>query len=140
MLLYCGAGEDSSPFNSKIKTVNPKGNQCWRFTGRTVAEAEAPIFWPSDVKNWLTGKDPDAGKDRGQDKRGWDGWVASLTQWTSFSKLWEVVKDREAWSAALDGIAESNDRDWKIQLNRWQTELGGGGFPQESHLEIRPQE
>ena len=50
-----------SPLDSKeIKPVNPEGNQPWIFTGRT--EAEAPILWPTDVKSWLTGKDPDAGK------------------------------------------------------------------------------
>ena len=53
-----------SPLDCKeIKPVNPKGNQPWIFIGRTDAEAEAPILWPPDVKNWLIGKDPDAGKD-----------------------------------------------------------------------------
>ena len=54
----------------KIKPVHPKGNQSWIFIGRTDAEAEAPILWPPDVKNWLTGKDPDAGKDWGQEEKG----------------------------------------------------------------------
>ena len=53
-----------NPLDSKeIKPVNPKGNQPWIFTGRTDAEAEAPTLWPPDGKSWLTGKDPDAGKD-----------------------------------------------------------------------------
>ena len=52
-----------SPLDRKIKPVNPKGNQPWLFIGRTDAEAEAPILGPPDVKNWLFGKDPDAGKD-----------------------------------------------------------------------------
>ena len=47
----------------EIKPVNPKGNQTWIFIGRTDAEVEAPILWPSDAKSWLIGKDPDAGKD-----------------------------------------------------------------------------
>ena len=52
-----------SPLDCKeIKSVNPKGNQSWIFTERTDAEAEAPILWPPDAKNWLIGKDPDAGK------------------------------------------------------------------------------
>ena len=60
-----------SPLDSKmIQPVNPKGNQPWIFTGRTDAEAEAPVFWPSAVKSWLTGKDPDAGKDWGQEEKG----------------------------------------------------------------------
>ena len=53
-----------------IKPVNPKGNQSWMFIGRTDAEAEAPILWPPDAKNWLTGKDPDAGKDWRQEEKG----------------------------------------------------------------------
>ena len=52
----------------EIKPVNPKGNQPWIFTGRTDAEAEAPILWPPDAKSWLIEKDPDAGKNRGQEK------------------------------------------------------------------------
>ena len=57
-----------SPLDCKEnKPVNPKGNQPWIFIGRTDAEAEAPILWPPDAKNWLTGKDPDPGKDWGQE-------------------------------------------------------------------------
>ena len=52
-----------NPLDSKINLVNPKGNQPRIFIGRTDAEAEAPIFWPPDVKSQLTGKDPDAGKE-----------------------------------------------------------------------------
>ena len=60
-----------SPLDCKeIKPVNPKGNQSWIFIGRTDAEAEAPTLWPPDVKNWLIGKDPDAGKDWGQEEKG----------------------------------------------------------------------
>ena len=60
-----------SPLDSKgIKPVNLKGNQPWIFIGRTDAEAEAPLLWPPDVKSWLIGKDPDAGKDWKQEKKG----------------------------------------------------------------------
>ena len=52
-----------SPLDSMIKQVNPKGTQTWMFIGRTDAEAEAPVFWPSDVNSLLIGKDPDAGED-----------------------------------------------------------------------------
>ena len=52
------------------KLVNPKGNQSWIFIGRTDAEAEGPILWPPDAKNWLNGKDPDAGKDWRQEEKG----------------------------------------------------------------------
>ena len=54
----------------EIKPVNPKGNQSWIFIGMTDTEAEAPILWPPDVKNWLSGKDPDAGKDWRQEEKG----------------------------------------------------------------------
>ena len=60
-----------SPLDCKeIKPVNPKGNQRWIFIGRTDAEAEAPVLWPPDSKSWLIGKDPDAGKDWGQEEKG----------------------------------------------------------------------
>ena len=76
-----------SPLDCKdIKPVHPKGNQPWIFIGRTGAKAEPPILWPPDAKNWLMGKDPDAGRDWGEEekgkRRGWDGWMASRTQWT----------------------------------------------------------
>ena len=54
----------------EIQPVHPKGNRSWLFTGRTDAEAETPILWPSDAKNWLNGKDPDAGKDWRQEEKG----------------------------------------------------------------------
>ena len=61
---------ESSLNCKEIKPVHPKGNQSWIFIGRTDAEAEAPILWPPDVKNWLTGKDPDARKDWRQEEKG----------------------------------------------------------------------
>ena len=71
--------------SKEIKPVNPKGNQPWIFIGRADAEAEAPILWPPGTKNWLTGKDPDAGKDWGQEKgmredemAGWHHWLNGL--------------------------------------------------------------
>ena len=73
MLLNCDGKEDSweSPLDCKdIKPVNPKGNKSWIFFGRTGAEAETPILWPPDGKNWLIGKDPDAGKDWRQEQKG----------------------------------------------------------------------
>ena len=72
MLLNCDVGEDlESPLDCKeIKPVHPKGNQSWIFIGRTDAETETPILWPPDAKNWLIGKDPDAGKDWRQEEKG----------------------------------------------------------------------
>ena len=67
--LWCWRRLLKSPLDSKeIKPVNPKGNQSWIFTGRT--DAEAPILWPPDTKNWLIGKDPDAGQDWRQKEKG----------------------------------------------------------------------
>ena len=69
---------------TEIKTVNLKGNQSWIVIGRIDAEAETPKLWPPDVKNWLIGKDADAGKDWRQEKgmTAWNDWMASLIQWT----------------------------------------------------------
>ena len=61
---------ESSLDSKEIQPVYPKGNQSWIFIGRTEAEAKMPIFWPPDVKNWLLGKDPDAGKDWRQEEKG----------------------------------------------------------------------
>ena len=72
MFLNCGVGEDSlSPLDCKeIQPVYPEGNQSWIFIGKTDAEAESPILWPPDAKNWLIWKDRDAGRDRGQEEKG----------------------------------------------------------------------
>ena len=60
-----------NPLDCKeIQPVNPKGNQSWIFIGRTEAEAETPIIWPPNAKNWLNGKDSNAGKDWRQEEKG----------------------------------------------------------------------
>ena len=101
-----------SPVDYKeIKSVNPKGNQPWIFIGKSDAEAEAPILWPPDAKSRLIGKDPDAGKDwRQKEKRQQRvRWLGSITDSMdmNLSKLQEIGKAREAWHAAVHGVAKS---------------------------------
>ena len=95
-----------SPLDCKeIQPVSPKGNQPWTFIVRIDAEAETPMLWPSDVKSHLIGKDPDAGKDWGQEEKGatgQDGWMASLTQWT-----WVWASSKRWWRTGEPGVLQS---------------------------------
>ena len=95
-----------SPLDYKeIKPVNHKRNQLWILIGKT--DAEAPTLWPPDAKSQLIGKDPDAGRDWGQEEKGvTEDEMLGCHHWLnglSLSKFWETVKDREAWSAAAIG-------------------------------------
>ena len=104
-----------SPLDCKeIQPVNPKGNQSWIFIGRTDAEAEAPTLWPTDVKNWLIGKDPDPRKDRRQEEKGttedemagWHHWLNGH-EFEQLKHEFELVMDTEAWHAVVHGVTKS---------------------------------
>ena len=107
-----------SPLDSKeIKAVNPKGNQSLIFTGRTNAEAEAPILWPPDAKNWLIGKDPDAGKDWRQEEKGTtEDEVVGCRHWLDgyeFEQAPEVGDGQER----LEGISSWSHKE--LDTNYW---------------------
>ena len=124
-----------SPLDCKeIQPVHPKGDQSWVFIGRTdvEVEAETPILWLPDTKSWLIWKDPDAGKDWGQEEKGWwNGWMASPTQW-----IWVWVGSGSLWWTGRPGVLQfmgfqrtgqdlvTELTDWKIwtRLSDW-TEL-----------------
>ena len=108
-----------SPLDCKqIQPVHSEGDQPWDFFGRNDAKAETPVLWPPHAKNWLIGKDSDAGTDWGQEEKGttedemagWHHWLNRCeSQWTL-----GVVMDREAWRVAIHRVAKI-----RTQLSNW---------------------
>ena len=127
----------------ETKRANPKRNQPWILIGRTHVETEAPILWPPAIKSWLIGKDLDPGKDWRQKKKEaaedkMVGWHHQLNghelEWTlgnsegqamdmNLNKLWEVVKGKEVWRAAVHKVAKS-----QTQLSDWKTKTINGNI------------
>ena len=111
----------------EVQPVHSEGDQPWDFFGRNDAKAETPVLWPPHAKCWLIGKDFDAGRDWGQEKKGttqdemagWHHWLdGHESEWTL-----ELVMDREAWCSAIHGVTKSRTRlsDWtelKHKINK----------------------
>ena len=115
-----------SPLDSKeIQPVYPKGNQSWIFIGRTEAEAETPILWPPDAKNWLIWKDPYAGKDWGREEKGTTedemvGWHHRLN-----GRVW--IRSGSWWWTGKPGMLQSmGSQKSRIQLSHWTEPLSSG--------------
>ena len=111
-----------SSLDCKIRPVNPRGNQPWIFI--ECPDAEFPILWPSDAKSWLLGKDPDAGKDwrqkkKGQEIRRLDSIINPVD--IKLNKLWETVEDRVAWCAAVHGSQRVRHNLATEQQSLWRT-------------------
>ena len=130
LTLHCTGRTLESPLDcKKINPVNPKGNQSWIFIGRTDAEAETPVLWPPIRNSWLTGKDPDAGKDWRQEKGMTED---EMVRWhqllddMSLSKLWELWwtgKPDMLQSMGLQRVGHDWATDWLTETQKkWRWE------------------
>ena len=115
----------------KIKPVNPKRNKAWIFIGRTDAEAEALIFWPPDAKNWLIWKDPEAGKDWRQEKKGTtEDEMVGWHHWFKGHEFEQALGDGDGQGSLVCfspwGCKES-DMTEQLKTNRWWGGQGNTG-------------
>ena len=118
-----------SPLDSKeVKSVNLKGNQPWIFIGRTNADAETPILWPPDAKNWLIWKDPDSGNDWRQEEKGMTedemvGWHHQLNGYEFEQASWDGKGQESLVCCSPWGCEESDTTEWlnknNIQIKNW---------------------
>ena len=99
-----------------IQPVHPKGNQSWVFIGRIDAEAETPILWSHDVKNWLIGKDPDAGKDWRQEDKGTTEDERSSTRWI-WAEQGLGVGEGQGSLTCHSSQSQRVGHDWATELN-----------------------
>ena len=137
-------GSIQSPLACKeIKPVHPKGNQSWIFIRRTDGETEAPILWPPDGKSWLTGKDPDAGKDWRQEEKGMtENEMAGWYHWLHGHEFEKAPGDSEGQGSLVCcspwGRKESDRTEW---LNNSSTEVWTGFRDQQegSITSLRPE-
>ena len=119
--LWCWRRLLRVPWDFKeIQPVHPKGDQSWVFIGRSNVEGETPVLWPPDAKSWLNLKRPWCWEGWGAggegDDRGWDGWMASLTQWT-----WVWVNSGSWWWTGRPGMlqlmgSQRVEHDWATEL------------------------
>ena len=131
------------------KPVNTEGNQLWIFIGRIDTEAEAPVLWSPDVKNQLTGKDPDAGKDWRQEEKGVRedelvGWHYRLNG-HEFEQTLRDSEGRGSWCAAVHGIVRSRTRlsSWTAETEvnwnaAWNFPVSTGSPPRHCGFRYRP--
>ena len=119
--LWCWEKTLESPLDCKdIQPVHSKGNQSWIFIARTNAEVETPIFWPPDAKNWLIGKDPDAGKDWRREEKGttedeivgWHHWLDGHEFWVSFGSWWWTGKPGMLQSMGSQRVGHNWATNW----------------------------
>ena len=114
----CGAGEGSWESLAQQDQIKLKGSQPWILIGRTDAWAETPVFWSSDVNSQLIGKLPTSGEERAEGEegvRGWNGWMASLRQWT-----WTWANFGRWWGTQSPGVLQSMEsqrvrHDWATE-------------------------
>ena len=120
-----------SPLDCKeIQPVRPKGYQSWVFIGMTIVEAEIPILWPPDAKNWLFWKDPDAGKDWGQEEKGMT--EDEMVGWPQMQWTWVGENVGSWWWTGRPGVlwfmgSQRVRHDWATELNwtEWDTVILG---------------